>query len=761
MNYELLHYRQIRRKDGDAAMEKSTSEHPKDGVYARPNQPLAEHLTNVSVLASRFGGKCGLAEHSKIAGALHDYGKATPMFQDYLRYGGDSERGRVPHSIYGAKRVYGATAAIPVIADILSNIIASHHGSLRDNISPDGGTPLRDSLSDTEELSVACSDADMSALKSEFSTIFSALPKNGKAFSASMLAKYLYSCLIDADRLDAYLFDSGERYLPETPDWNALLTALECSLAGFETRSEMARLRQGVSKDCAKAGLREIGIYKLEVPTGGGKTLSGLRFALEHARTHNLDRIIYIIPYLSILSQTANEIRRALNADENTVLEHHSDFLPDCPENYKLNTDRWDAPIILSTQIQFLESIFSAKGSDLRKLHNMSRSVIIFDEVQSLPVKCIHLFNGAVNFLHRVCGSTVLLCTATQPLLDAVKHPIELSPNPSIADCGAAPIRYRIINKMIPAGYSYPELAEFAMTKHSGSTLIIVNTKIAAKLLHEELIKSGTPVLHLSTNMCSAHRNAVIDELRRRLSEKEPVICVSTQLIEAGVDISFECVIRDVAGLDSIYQAAGRCNRHGEFGEVKNVYVVNIKNQNLDRLPDIKIGAEITRRLFDDGNPDMNEYYRCYFHERRGIMDYPIRDGGTVYDLLNNNDLGFSAHNTRKDKQKAVPPALRSAFRSAAEEFFVIDRGRTDVVVPYKEGKDLLLKYYAADDTLLKRDLLRKLGKYSVSLYGYQRDGLSARGALSNPEGLMVLADGFYHEERGVDLEGSHEFLHT
>ena len=307
-------------------------------------------------------------------------------------------------------------------------------------------------------------------------------------------------------------------------------------------------LRNDISRQCAEAGLREIGIYTLEVPTGGGKTLSSLRFALEHARKHNLDRIIYVIPYLSILSQTAIEMRSALNADNETVLEHHSNVLPDDPEYYKLHTDRWDSPIILTTQVQFLESVFSAKGSDLRKLHNMARSVIIFDEIQTLPVKCVHLFNSILNFLNKVCGTTILLCTATRPLLDKVSHPVILSEHPSIAVCGKIPRRNEIVNALRPAGYSYEELTDFILEKHIASTLIIVNTKTAARSLYLQLRSRAKNVLHLSTNMCPSHRDYVISNLRCMLSRGESVICVATQLIEAGVNISFECVIRDLQG---------------------------------------------------------------------------------------------------------------------------------------------------------------------------------------------------------------------
>jgi len=575
---------------------------------ARDGQPLALHATNVSSLADKFGEKCGIAEITFLAGFLHDFGKITDEFQKKLK-GDKSHNKIVEHSIYGGKMAFTNTSSYAPASEILANIIAAHHGQLYDNISPFGETPLRDKIDSAELLplphDLVTPSIDIIKLKTEISSAIAKLDDEDKAFGLSMLTKLAYSCLVDADRLDAYLHEVRQTYNPVTADWlglqNNLMRYLESK--NKNSNSEMSVFRQKISDGCDKAGLRPPGVYKLEVPTGGGKTLSSLRFALTHAKQHGLDRIIYVIPYLSILSQTAIEIRQALSTDEFTVLEHHSGFLPEDKQEdeiqYKLHTDRWDAPIILTTQVQFLESIFSARGSDLRKLHNMANSVIIFDEAQSIPVTSVHLFNGAINFLHSVCGSTVLMCTATQPLLDKVSRKLRFSNNPSLVQCGTLSKRTNIINATKPDGYTYPELATFVKNKHVQSTLVIVNTKAAAKTLYDELKPDNPGILHLSTNMCGAHRDEVLAELRLRLKAGVPVICVSTQLIEAGVDISLECVIRVIAGLDSIYQAAGRCNRHGEFGEVKNVYVVDIAEENLSKLPDIEEGAKITRWLFN------------------------------------------------------------------------------------------------------------------------------------------------------------------
>ena len=746
-------------------------------------QTLRKHMLNVADFAYAFGKKCGLGDFMRTAGFCHDLGKSSAKWQEYFEKKIRKEKVKtIQHSVFGSKYAYDISIDCLPIAEILGNIIVSHHDRLYDNISPDGLTPLTDKLSEGAKFSSPIElDVDINVLSNEFMRVINLADKGEKSFFISMLTKFAFSCLVDADRFDAYLFESIEGdysiedYLPKTPNWGEFLSKLEQKLLEFsasapksEMEESMAKLRQKVSEDCFAAGSRDIGIYKLEVPTGGGKTLASLRFALEHAKTHGLDRIIYVAPYLTILSQTAKEIREKLGADEDVIVEHHSNFMadnPDDPDNlenekkYKFHTDRWDSPIILTTQVQILESIFSAKAGDLRKFHNMANSVIIFDEAQSIPIKCIHLFNTAMNFLNRVCKSTILLCTATQPPFEAVYKKMAFSKNPSLTQFIETPKRYHInYDTLTFAGYTYPELAKFVMEKHQNSTLVIVNTKSAAKGLYEELKKNGAPVLHLSTNMCSAHRDEVIAELRRRLDKntKEPVICVSTQLIEAGVDISFECVIRDIAGLDSIYQAAGRCNRHGEFDGVKNVYVVNVKDENLSKLPDIKKGAEITQQLFDEKDLDINQYYKNYFSVKENEMNYRI-DGGSVYDLLTYNKQGCAVFENRGNKSKVE---LRSAIRSAADEFYIIDKGRLDIIVPYKERDELLKSFNKTDDLKIKQILLRKLGKYSVSLYKHEVDALKGRGALDdqNYGGLTVLR-GFYDEEIGIKLDGNHEFI--
>lgn len=743
--------------------------------YARKGQKLLEHSENVAKLAENFASKSGIGEMLNYVGFLHDLGKNSQEFQKYLLEDGES----VPHSIVGAKQIFEDFNDFLIGAEMAANIIASHHGSLYDNLSPEGDTVLLSKLKDKVPYRVTkiTKKFCIENIKNEIITNIFKLDEGDRVFGLSMLVKYAFSCLVDADRLDAYLSESGKAYVKENPPWSELITNLSKYISKFDNLTEISEFRENISNQCEEAAMRSVGIYKLEVPTGGGKTLASLRFALNHAKKHNLERIIYVIPYLSILSQTAQALRDALGADKDVVLEHHSGFLPNEDDHnddkdgtnyeyYKLQISRWEEPIILTTQVQFLESIFSAKGSDLRKMHNMAKAVIIFDEVQSLPVKCIHLFNGAMHFLHYVCGSTILLCTATQPLLDGdIDRPLKLSKDASIAKYNKLLPRTKIINSLKPVGHTYEELSDFILDKHKLSTLVIVNTKAAAKNIFKELNEAGKTVVHLSTNMCGIHRDEVINRVKEKLKNKQQeVICISTQLIEAGVDISFECVIREVAGLDSILQGAGRCNRHGEFGEVKNVYVVNIKDQNLSKLPDIKIGADITMKLFnEDKIDDINEYYRHYFYNRKNEMDFPTKNGGTIYQLLSDNEQGVNNFCNTKGSNVAKDNKIemRAAIRSAAEAFYIIDKGQKNIVVNYGKAHDLLREYYMAKDFEVKKNILSKLGRFSVSVYQYQLEKLEEKGAVYLQDDIWMLANGFYDKNLGLNIDGDHEFLNS
>jgi len=750
-------------------------------IYARPGQSLKAHTESVAKMAAKFGKKIGIEELARIAGMLHDVGKNTDEFQAYLKK--ETLRHEGGHSRYGAKYVYDLFPTNKRAAEILSNVILSHHGALYDHIDAKGHSELLSKVELAPPIDLSNLDINFTVNSTkilEEIRDYYAKSTCEKSFMASFLIKYTYSCLVDADRLDAYHDDNDTVFEEKKIDWSDYIAKLEAHIRLKETSTEMGIIREKISEECAIAGEKERGIYKLEVGTGGGKTLSSLRFALEHAKKHDMERVIYIIPYLSIIDQTEEEFQNLFG--RGVVLGHHSnaelirkedESEEDAENRYKFQTSRWDSPIIITTMVQFLESAFSSRGSDLRKLHNMANSVIIFDEIQSLPIKCIHLFNGLGNFLKNICGSTLLLCSATQPLIDdanAVERPIELTQGDSIVQT-AVPNRTKITNQTKPNGYSADELADFVAEKFErDSLLVIVNTKKVAKECYEEIrnrFSEDTNIVHLSTSMCKKHREEKFDLIKDCLGfdketnsyiakNKKPVIVISTQLIEAGVDLSFKCVIRSLAGLDSINQAAGRCNRHGEYGEPMPVYVLNLSGENLEKMPEIQIGADVTVRVFNEGG-NMNDFYKYYLHEQKEKMDYATSfdEKITIYELLSTNTMGSYSY---KNEGNKVPIKLPQAMRTAGDEFYTIDKGQVDVIVSHGEAEKLLESFDESTDIKEKIKILKQLGQYSVGLYAWQLEKLES--VISGHEtGILRLSETHYNDEYGVNFDAKLGFL--
>ncbi len=444
-------------------------------------------------------------------------------------------------------------------------------------------------------------------------------------------------------------------------DWPVLINRLNKKLVAFEPEG-INTVRQKISQACHDFSEKPKGLYQLTVPTGGGKTFASLRFALHHADKHKMDRIIYVLPFTTIIDQNAEEIRKVLEEKDKkgkylnrVVLEHHSNLMPDKETaRQKVLSENWDAPVVLTTNVQVLEALFGSGTRGARRMHQLAKTVIIFDEVQTLPVKCVQLFNTAVNFLVNNCGSTVVLCTATQPLLDKIEPKSKALPItaeqqmvPNARQLFDNLKRVEVSDKTKVDGWTNDEIKELACQKvaESGSVLVVVNTKTSARKIYQQCEQTNNvETYHLSTNMCPAHRMAVLNQIRACLDNKKPVICVSTQLIEAGVDISFGSVIRFLAGLDSIVQAAGRCNRHNEkHPALGEVYIINPAEENIDTIEDIRIGKEKTERLLDEfkNNPKrlgnnilspeaMEQYYQYYFYQRASEMNYPVTADSSV-----------------------------------------------------------------------------------------------------------------------------------
>lgn len=804
-------------------------------------QSLWDHLLETSRLSAAFAEKIGLPRHGELLGLLHDLGKASSEFDRYIRSATGlidpdeddyvdavEQRGKIDHSSAGAQIIYRALSKKnkgSLAAEILSLVIASHHSGLIDCLIPDGVDNLSRRMSKSDEKTRTTESygnlidplkrkveevlTDDSIIYQINQKLKSLQDKNDSQetfiFKTGLLIRYLFSCLIDADRINTADFEipkqAKERNLGAVPDWDVLVKKLGRHLGEFTCRNHVDLIRSEVSDQCLRFAKKPRSLYQLTVPTGGGKTLSSLRFALNHAREHGMDRIIYIIPYTSIIDQNADTVRKILedktgdeNHATNIVLEHHSNLTPEEETSrQKLLAENWDAPVIFTTMVQFLEALFGAGTRNARRMHQLVKAVLIFDEIQTLPVKCVHLFNIAIRFLVQNCGSTVVLCTATQPLLDKVEpisRALQITPEqqmtPNIKRLFKELKRVEVYDRRKTGGWTVEEVAELAKKEldETGSVLAIVNTKKAAVDLFQKLKTNvKAEVYHLSTNMCPAHRMEVLESVKKHLSDKKPVICVSTQLIEAGVDIDFGSVIRYLAGLDSIAQAAGRCNRNGLRSQPGHVFILNPKEENLGNLQDIKIGRDIAERVLNDflstpeefdgdilGPKAMKRYYHYYFYARKEEMSYKvgansgISRADNLFELFSTNKLSVDAYQRISQSQPSI--MLRQSFMSASKEFQVINSPTRGVVVPYKEGAEIFSQLCAAKNLEKQYQLLKKAQRYSVSIFSHLFDELLQKKALHEvQEGTRVfyLDKRYYTAEYGLskDPVGEMDFLNA
>ena len=526
-----------------------------------------------------------------------------------------------------------------------------------------------------------------------------------------------------------------------------------------------------MSDYCQEFAEKPCGIYRLNLPTGSGKTLSSLRYALAHAKKFNKEHIIFAIPLLSILEQNADVIRDAVGNDE-IILEHHSNIVQEddlSEENLKKESliDTWDSPIIITTLVQLLNTMFDGKMSAVRRFHNLSNSVIIIDEVQSVPIKMLSLFNMTLNFLSKICNTTILLCSATQPLFENIPHKLlvddsDVVPNDKL-------IKYKKIFKRTRVQYlgdlNDDEIIEYINEYYQkyNSVLMICNTKKEAKEFFLKAKAIAKKCVHLSTSMCVAHRRKVIKNMVEMLKNNEPFICVSTQLIEAGVDVSFGAVIRIVAGIDSIAQAAGRGNRNGEFQELSPVGIVFLKGENLSKLKEIERAQNATVELiaeyeknpnnFEDdliSDSSIKYYYETLFKKLDEKSTCCCLDDGDIW-----NYLSCDSKNVPENDSRVV---MRQAFKTAGDNFEVFDNSQTTLIVPFEDGKELIndiLSDKFGVDIIWTKNILKNAKNYTVNLYDYQIKKLDEQKAIIRDQNKMVLIlnPEYYDGELGAVIE--------
>lgn len=692
-------------------------------------QTILEHLKGTASLCSAFAAAFDAEAQGQLAGMAHDIGKYSAAFQRRL-HGGP----KLDHASAGAFECLKAQQLAAAFA------ISGHHGGL-----PDGGG--RGDAAGTGTFWGRINRAsqrnleDYHAWQSEFSLPHANTPAfAGTRLEGMFFTRMLFSCLVDADYTDTGAFMDNSPYLPaSSSSMEELWRRLETYVSGwFPPKGALNMQRCVILEQCMSAGAQYgPGLFTLTVPTGGGKTVASLSFALAQAKARRMKRIVYVIPYTSIIEQTA-QIFREILGDEN-VLEFHSGVQFDqqeddasSPETAPLtrSVETWDVPVIVTTAVQFFESLYACRPSKCRKLHNLAQSVLIFDEAQMLPLPYLRPCVWAIAQLVRHYGASAVLCTATQPALDPIFQ--EFAPEIPIREiCPMAEAHwesFRRVSFQQAGTLSWMDLA--ARLQQQEQVLCVVNTRRAAREVFHQL--SGPGNFHLSTLMYPAHRRRILDEIRRRLRDGLPCRVVSTSLIEAGVDVDFPAVYRELSGLDSILQAAGRCNREGKRPPEDSIVTIFQGEDPPPRLFETSIGAG---KIVLDHCQDVSS--------RAAIHTY----FSTLLDLK-----GAEAQDAHH-----ILPLMESEFfpfRTVAERFHLIESPTTTVYLPLEEGAGLVELLRSGQ---YSRTLYRRLGQYGVSVYPQHLAALEQAGALEHLEdGSVVLRDiGLYTQTTGLTLEPS------
>jgi len=724
-------------------------------------QPLSVHLRNVADLAQKFAAPLGLAAEAELAGLLHDLGKYRDEFQSYLR-GERSSGVETQHAIYGA-----AWALDPHQQLGTFFAIAGHHAGLHDLTDAQASAAKPSVLNALPGL-VCRIESEIGKLP-----VPPGIPSHVEQalspdLSAELYTRLLLSCLLDADRLDtAFWPEKAPEDLPLAAE--ALLRRVEIERERKQVAnpsSPLRELRNRIFDACWRAGLQSQGFFSLTVPTGGGKTLSAMAFALAHAKAHGLRRVIVVIPYLSIIEQNAAEYRRVLGDD--VVLENHSsvksreDALEEEKSRLELVSENWDAPVIVTTSVQFLESLFAASPSRCRKLHRIAQSVVIFDEVQTMPAHLLKPTFSVFRELAASYGVSFLFSSATQPAFRrcaalpdgfAADELREIAPDPPELFRRLRRVNYHLPKKQAdgsPEPLDWPELAECLAT--SLQVLCVVNLTRHAAVLWEELTKrlpADDRPIHLSAAMCPQHRLDLIQRIRERLAAGRPCRVVSTQLIEAGVDVDFPVVWRAMGPLDSIVQVAGRCNREGRLA---------VGEMHVFRPQDHKLPSGVYRAVTDQAAITL-----------ASLGDTAAESLATEASLFSHYfDSLYQMVNTdyaRKGETSIQEDRALLRFREVARKAKVIeDSGQPVIVSSDTHGREFAAplineirnRHLASGQPRFTRDDLRRLQRFMVNVRTHKFQQLEAmkhiRPLLPNLE-LYVLDDGLYHSELGLVID--------
>ena len=688
-------------------------------------QVLKDHITGVAQRAAEFARAFGAAEHARRAGLLHDVGKYSAAAQARQR---DPE-----HTVPVDHATAGAQEALRMSDLPAAFAVAGHHGGL-----PNRGS--RGSKEDATLMARAVKpltgELDASAWRGEIElpagsflpAWLNAVPPTNRGFAAAAYTRMLFSCLVDADYLDTETFMAGgeaRRGNQATP--SELLERLRRYVAPWLEGAcgALNQRRTEILKRCLRGGEDARGLYTLTIPTGGGKTVSSLAFALSHAARHGLRRVIYVVPYTSIIEQNAQVFRDIVGGEN--VLEHHANVENEENTALRLATENWDAPIVVTTAVQFFESLFAAKPSRCRKLHSIASSVVIFDEAQMLPLPFLRPCVDAIAELVQHTGVTAVLCTATQPSLGRLLRAYapglpctELAPDAEASYPLFRRVRFEMEGALEEETIAARQTGEL-------QTLCIVNSRKRAQRIFRLLPEEGR--FHLSTLMTPEHRSRILASIRSRLAAGQPCRVVSTSLVEAGVDLDFPTVWREEAGLDSVLQAAGRCNREGRRPVAQSVVHVF----RFDGKPPQMFAQNIAalRRVIGQHEDIASmQAIRAYF-------DY----------------LMFLCGDAYLDERGILEKSDRLAFREIEEAFRMIDSPTVPVYIPTDDNQAWLAALRSGQ---VSRTALRRLGRSAVNVYPQHFRLLREAGVLECPagDGCGILIDPRqYGEDCGLALE--------
>ena len=764
-------------------------------------QTCMEHCLETAKYAGEKLRDAGLYNTAYLAGLLHDAGKFTDEFDEYIlsaHNGKPVKKGSVIHSFAGCSYImkkFHNGMWENITAEIIAYAIGAHHGlfDIFNAVHEDGFLHRENKQPEFDSKAMSdffteCIDEEIinelfknaaSEIEAKMTHLIEKTKENDFfeseiAFYSGLLARLILSAVIDGDRKDTFCFMSECGKTPHfNVNWEKYRDNTDAYVLSKACNTPIQKARRELSDICVDFADEPSGIYELKLPTGAGKTLSGLRYALYHAIKAEKKRIFYIAPLISIIEQNAKDIKKAVG-DADIVLEHHSNVIteddnydPAYKDNTKLLTQTWDSPIVVTTLVQFLNTLFGGKTSQIRRFASLCDSILILDEVQSVPWNMLSMFNMAMNFLSEVCNTTILLCSATQPTFDKLEHKMFISDKSFLTE--EQEKYYSDVFKRSEICYAgnfrLEQLPEFieGISANSKSTLVICNKKSESEYLYEALKSEKYKMLHLSASMCMKHREEMTEEMKDALENGQKVLCISTQVIEAGVDVSFESVIRFKAGLDSIVQANGRCNRHGEGGENCKTYIVDCTDESLKYLKEIKkaktAATDLLYRYNEDSGKFDNDlgssaavkcYYDCLFKKavyEENYFDYPLKDMPSLLNQLSENTKW----------RKGEKYFLNQAFKTAGKIFEPIEGNTVSVLVPYGDGKDIInalcsdkVKY----DINEAKKLIEKAKKYTVSMIYRQAESFYKDKMIYKiyNESIYVLNEEYYSSETGVRI---------